>query len=210
LNERGLGAKGENMSGQNLLSVKIKQLLLIFGIATLWTGLVSTLSFAQEAPAPRSDVFADRPRIDVATSITLEDARVIIEAAAALVRQEKGHAAIVVVDDNGNVVSMDRMNGTSSFFQRFAVGKAVGAVALQVSTAETFEAYKTNPQRFLSALSMLQGEVLLIPGGFPLIVDGRVVGGVGSAGHRGDGDVRAAKAGLAAWEKLRQGQKSSP
>ena len=169
--------------------------------------LMASIAFAQDPPAPRSDVFNDRPRIDVATSITLEEARAIIEAAAALVRQEKGHAAIVVVDDNGNVVSMDRMDGTSSFFQRFAVGKAVGAVALQVSTAETFEAYKTNPQRFLSALSMLQGEVILIPGGFPLVVDGRIVGGVGSAGHRGDGDVRAAKAGVAAWEKFRQNQR---
>ena len=169
--------------------------------------LMASIAFAQDPPAPRSDVFNDRPRIDVATSITLEEARAIIEAAAALVRQEKGHAAIVVVDDNGNVVSMDRMDGTSSFFQRFAVGKAVGAVALQVSTAETFEAYKTNPQRFLSALSMLQGEVILIPGGFPLVVDGRIVGGVGSAGHRGDGDVRAAKAGVAAWEKFRQNKR---
>ena len=195
------------MNRQNLLSAKVKRLLLALGMLMLWTGFETPIAPAQEQPVPRTDVFADRPRIDVATSITLEDARVIIEAAAALVRQEKGHAAIVVVDDNGNVVSMDRMNGTSSFYQRFAVGKAVGAVALQVSTAETFEAYKTNPQRFLSALSMLQGEVLLIPGGFPLIVDGRVVGGVGSAGHRGDGDVRAAKAGLAAWEKLRQSRR---
>ena len=190
-----------------MLLAKMKRPLLIFGAVIFWTGLEGLLLFAQEAPTPRTDVFADRPRIDVATSITLEEARVIIEAAVALVRQEKGHAAIVVVDDNGTVVSMDRMNGTSSFFQRFAVGKAVGAVALQVSTAETFEAYKTNPQRFLSALSMLQGEVLLIPGGFPLIVDGRVVGGIGSAGHRGDGDVRAAKAGLAACEKFRQSKR---
>jgi glc operon protein GlcG len=198
------------MRVHNFLLAQVKRPLLIFASVILWTGFEVSILCAQESPAPRSDVFADRPRIDVSTSITLEEARVIIEAAAALVRQEKGHAAIVVVDDNGNLVSMDRMNGTSSFFQRFAVGKAVGAVALQVSTAETFEAYKTNPQRFLSALSMLQGEVLLIPGGFPLIVDGRVVGGVGSAGHRGDGDVRAAKAGLAAWEKLGRSTKSSP
>ena len=191
------------MCNRKLFLTTTKKLSSVFVIVMLG----ASVTRGQEAPTPRIDVFADRPRIDVATSITLEEARVIIEAAAALVRQEKGHAAIVVVDDNGNVVSMDRMNGTSSFFQRFAVGKAVGAVALQVSTAETFEAYKTNPQRFLSALSMLQGEVLLIPGGFPLIADGRVVGGIGSAGHRGDGDVRAAKAGLAAWEKFRQSKR---
>jgi len=33
------------------------------------------------------------------------------------------------------------------------------------------------------------------------------VGGVGSAGHRGDGDVRAVKAGIAAWEKFRQSRR---
>jgi len=123
------------------------------------------------------------------------------------VKAEKGHAAIIVVDDNGNVVSMDRMDGTSSFFQRLALGKATGAVALQQNTAETAEQYKTNPQRYLSALSMLQGEVVFIPGGFPLVVDNRIVGAVASAGHRGDGDVRAVKAGIAAWEKFRQSRR---
>ena len=51
---------------------------------------------------------------------------------------------------------------------------------------------------------MLEGEVLLIPGGIPLIINNIVLGAVGSAGHRGDGDVRAVKAGVAAWEKFRQ------
>jgi glc operon protein GlcG len=170
-------------------------------------GLVASLAAAQEPAKPVTDMFATRPRIDVAFSISLEEARVIIEAAAGMVRAEKGHAAIVVVDDNGNIVSMDRMDGTSSFFQRLALGKATGAVALQQTTAETAEQYKTNPQRYLSALSMLQGEVVFIPGGFPLVVDNRVIGAVGSAGHRGDGDVRAAKAGIAAWEKFRHSRR---
>jgi uncharacterized protein GlcG (DUF336 family) len=34
-----------------------------------------------------------------------------------------------------------------------------------------------------------------------------IVGAVGSAGHRGDGDVRAVKAGIAAWEKFRQSRR---
>jgi uncharacterized protein GlcG (DUF336 family) len=169
--------------------------------------LTASVGSAQEPPSPVTDVFATRPRVDVASSISLEEARVIIDAASAFVKAEKGHATIVVVDDNGNVVSMDRMDGTSNFFQRLALGKATGAVALQQSTAETAEQYKTNPQRYLSALSMLHGEVVFIPGGFPLIVDNRVVGAIGSAGHRGDGDVRAAKAGIAAWEKFRQSRR---
>jgi glc operon protein GlcG len=160
---------------------------------------------AQEKPAEESAAAQrERARIDAASSLSLEEARIIIEAAVARVRADKAHAAIAVVDDNGNLVSMDRIDGTSSFFQRFAVGKAVGAVALQQTTAESAEQYKVNPQRFLSALSMLQGEILLIRGGYPLIVDGRIVGGVGSAGHRGDGDVEAVKAGIAAWERYRE------
>ena len=167
--------------------------------------LAAAIATAQEKPAEESgSARAPRPRIDAASSLSLQEARVIIEAALASVRSDKAHAAIAVVDDNGNLVSMDRMDGTSSFFARFAVGKAVGAVALQQTTAESSDQYKTNPQRFLSALSMLQGEILLIRGGFPLVVDGRIVGGVGSAGYGGDGDVDAVKVGIAAWEKLRQ------
>ena len=185
---------------------KMFSLLLIVAMAILRTGAMSSAS-AQEKSAPAAADRAARPVINVATSLTLEEARIIIEAAIAKVRADKGRAAIAVVDDNGSLVSMDRMDGTSSFFQRFAVGKAVGAVALQQTTAESSDQYAVNPQRFLSALSMLQGEILLIRGGFPLVVDGRIVGGVGSAGHRGDGDVDAVKAGIAAWERFRKERK---
>jgi uncharacterized protein GlcG (DUF336 family) len=152
-------------------------------------------------------MFAERPRIDVPTAITLEEARIILDAAVALVKAEKGRAAIAVVDFNGNVISMDSMDGNSRFWTKFAVGKAVGAVALQTDTAVSAEQVKTNPARFQSALSMLEGEIILIPGGTPLIVNNVLLGAVGSAGHRGDGDVRAIKAGIAAWERYRQSRK---
>ena len=180
-------------------------LTLMMTIMTLVTkALMPSAVTAQEQSAPAGETFAARPRIDVPVSLSLEEARVIVDAAVALVKAEKGRAAIAVVDHNGNLISMDSMDGNSRFWSRFAVGKAVGAVALQVDTAVSAEQVKTNPARFQSALSMLQGEILLIPGGTPLIIDNVVVGGVGSAGHRGDGDVRAVKAGLAAWEKFHQ------
>ena len=180
-------------------------LTLMMTIMTLVTkALMPSAVTAQEQSAPAGEMFAARPRIDVPVSLSLEEARVIVDAAVALVKAEKGRAAIAVVDHNGNLISMDSMDGNSRFWSRFAVGKAVGAVALQVDTAVSAEQVKTNPARFQSALSMLQGEILLIPGGTPLIIDNVVVGGVGSAGHRGDGDVRAVKAGLAAWEKFHQ------
>jgi uncharacterized protein GlcG (DUF336 family) len=162
---------------------------------------------AQEKPPTAPTDRAARPLIRVPTALPLDEARVIVEAAKAVVKVDNGRAAIAVVDFNGNLVSLDSMDGTSGFWVRFAIGKAMGAVSLQQSTAESAEQLQTNPQRFHSALSMLGGEGILIPGGFPLIVDNVIVGAVGSAGHRGDGDVRAVKAGIAAWEKYRQGKR---
>jgi uncharacterized protein GlcG (DUF336 family) len=176
------------------------------GIATLFLTLVATTLVdvqAQEKP-PAQNERAARPLIRVPTALPLEDARVIVEAAKAVVKAENGRAAIAVVDFNGNLVSLDSMDGTSGFWVRFAIGKAVGAVTLQQSTGESGEQVKSNPQRFHSALSLMEGQIILIPGGSPLIVEDIIVGAVGSAGHRGDGDVRAVKAGIAAWEKFRQ------
>ena len=147
---------------------------------------------------------AARPLIRVPTVLTLEEARTIIDAAKAVVKADNGRAAIAVVDFNGNLISLDSMDGTSGFWVKFAIGKAMGAVTLQQTTAESADQLQTNPQRFHSALSLMEGQIILIPGGFPLIVDNDIVGAVGSAGHRGDGDVRAVKAGIAAWEKSRR------
>jgi len=195
------------MNQPKWLLSKIVSVMMIPFMTMVSTTLTPSAVVAQEQSAPAGEMFAARPRIDVPVSLSLEEARVIVDAAVALVKAEKGRAAIAVVDHNGNLISMDSMDGNSRFWSRFAVGKAVGAVALQVDTAVSAEQVKTNPARFQSALSMLQGEILLIPGGTPLIIDNVVVGGVGSAGHRGDGDVRAVKAGLAAWEKFRQSRR---
>jgi uncharacterized protein GlcG (DUF336 family) len=194
------------MNLQKLFSSNLALMLIPF-LTIVTAGFMLSADSAQEKPEAASDVFANRPRIDVPVSLSLEEARIIIDAAVALVKAEQGRAGIAVVDYNGNLISMDSMDGNSRFWARFAVGKAVGAVALQVDTAVSAEQVKTNPARFQSALSMLEGEIILIPGGTPLIVNNVVVGGVGSAGHRGDGDVRAVKAGIAAWEKFRQSRR---
>ena len=184
-----------------LLSVSAAALLL------LSNGRFGMLRMAIAQDKPASADRAARPLIRVPTNLTLDEARIIIEAAKTVVKAENGRAAIAVVDFNGNLVSLDSMDGTSGFWVKFAIGKAMGAATLQQSTADSADQLQTNPQRFHSALSMMQGQIILIPGGLPLIVDNVIVGAVGSAGHRGDGDVRAVKAGIAAWEQYRQSKR---
>ncbi len=183
-----------------LTATIIKHSLAVAGAVALTSGAIATVR-AQDKPTPADR--AARPVIRVPTALTLEEARIIVEAAKAVVKADNGRAAIAVVNFNGNLISLDSMDGTSGFWVKFAIGKAIGAVTLQQSTAESADQLQTNPQRFHSALSLMEGQIILIPSGFPLIVDNVIVGAVGSAGHRGDGDVRAVKAGIAVWEQYR-------
>jgi uncharacterized protein GlcG (DUF336 family) len=190
-----------------ILATTIMKILLTMGISLLLGDDLVYRAWGQEKPAPAASDRASRPLIRVPTALSLDEARILIEAAKAVVKADNGRAAIAVVDFNGNLVSLDSMDGTSGFWVKFAIGKAMGAVTLQQTTAESADQLQTNPQRFHSALSLMEGQIILIPGGFPLIVDNVIVGAVGSAGHRGDGDVRAVKAGIAAWEKYRQSKR---
>jgi glc operon protein GlcG len=190
-----------------ILATTIMKILLTMGISLLLGDNLVYRAWGQEKPAPAASDRASRPLIRVPTALSLDEARILIEAAKAVVKADNGRTAIAVVDFNGNLVSLDSMDGTSGFWVKFAIGKAMGAVTLQQTTAESADQLQTNPQRFHSALSLMEGQIILIPGGFPLIVDNVIVGAVGSAGHRGDGDVRAVKAGIAAWEKYRQSKR---
>ena len=115
---------------------------------------------AQEKPAAAPTDRAARPLIRVPTALPLDEARVIVEAAKAVVKADNGRAAIAVVDFNGNLVSLDSMDGTSGFWVKFAIGKAMGAVTLATVTAESADQLQTNPQRFHSALSLMEGQII--------------------------------------------------
>ncbi|HEX9271664.1 MAG TPA: hypothetical protein VGA01_05545, partial [Candidatus Binatia bacterium] len=97
------------MKQQKLLLSKLALRLTILFMVT--TALMPPAVTAQEQSAPAGEMFAARPRIDVPVSLSLEEARVMIDAAVALVKAEKGRAAIAVVDYNGNLISMDSMDG---------------------------------------------------------------------------------------------------
>ena len=119
------------MNQQKSLLSNMTLMLMIPFMTMITTALMLSAVTAQEQSAPAGEMFAARPRIDVPVSLSLEEARVMIDAAVALVKAEKGRAAIAVVDYNGNLISMDSMDGNSRFWARFAVGKAVGAVAFR-------------------------------------------------------------------------------
>ncbi len=56
-------------------------------------------------------------------------------------------------------------------------------------------------------MNMYPGRVYLVGGGVPLVTDGKLVGAVGVAGLPQGVDEKAGRAGIAAWEKLRDAKK---
>ena len=139
--------------------------------------------------------------------ISLPEARAIIEGAIAYARETKLPMAVVVVDHAGNVVSADRMDGASLQNIRFAEGKAFASALYRQTTEELGALYKTRPDRYFGIMNMYGNKVYLVGGGVPLTIDGRLVGAVGVAGLPQGVDEKAARAGIAAWEKFREKMK---
>jgi uncharacterized protein GlcG (DUF336 family) len=151
---------------------------------------------------------ADAPRPAVPpTALSLQEARVIIDAAVAYAREKKLVMTVVILDEEGQLISADRMEGASFHLERFAKGKALASLILRDRTEVAAELAKTRPDRYHGIMNMYPGEVYLVGGGMPLAIDNRLVGAVGVAGLPQGVDEKAAEAGIAAWNKFRAGIK---
>ena len=155
-----------------------------------------------------SGLAADAPRpVAPPTALSLQEARVIIDAAVAYAREQKLRMTVVILDDAGQLISADRMEGASFHLERFAKGKAYASLMLRDRTETAAELAKSRPDRYFGIMNMYPGEVYLVGGGVPLAVGNRLVGAVGVAGLPQGVDEKAAEAGIAAWNKFRASMK---
>jgi uncharacterized protein GlcG (DUF336 family) len=138
------------------------------------------------------------------TSLSLQEARVIIDGAVAYARENKMQMTVVIVDDSGQLISADRMENASFHLERFAKGKAMASLILRDRTEVAAELAKTRPDRYFGIMNMYPGEVYLVGGGVPLAVGNQLVGAIGVAGLPQGVDEKAAEAGIAAWNKFRE------
>jgi uncharacterized protein GlcG (DUF336 family) len=151
---------------------------------------------------------AQAPSPTVVPSLTsLAEARVIIDTATAFARDQKMVMAVVVVDQAGNVVSGDRMDGSSFGNTHLAEGKAFASLVFRQTTEVLAGLAKDRPDRYFGIMNMYPGKVYLVGGGVPLVVDGQIVGAVAVAGLPQGVDEKAGRAGIDAWDKLRQNLK---
>ncbi|MFD7659253.1 heme-binding protein [Actinosynnema sp. NPDC059797] len=127
-------------------------------------------------------------------TLSRHDARRVLDAALARAEELGVSVAISVVDDGGNLKAFERMDGATFLNTSLATGKAIAAAGIGMST-EDFVQFAAGIPPLLAGLSA-QPDVVILPGGAPITIDGVVVGAVGVAGGKGGEDHPVAEAGL--------------
>lgn len=111
-------------------------------------------------------------------TLSLEGARAVIAAA----RQEAAAknapgGVIAVVDDGGNLMALERLDGTFAAGANISIGKARTAALFKRPT-RVFEELINKGRTAMAALN----DFTPLQGGVPILVNGRIVGGVGVSG----------------------------
>ena len=110
-----------------------------------------------------------------------------------LAQSFNAHICVVAVDLGGHPVVLMRGDHAQFATIEAARRKAVAASTLQMPTAAAVDLFKADP--LVTTALTASGEMLLIPGGFPVIFEGNCVGGFGIAGgHYSEDDMIGRKA----------------
>ena len=126
------------------------------------------------------------------SSITRSYAAALIEAVHAAAREAGFAAAVAVTDVGGHLKAFERADDAPFLAAEVAVDKAWTAASYRLAT-HVWNSYLVNPQ-----IAPLAHHPRLMPvgGGYPVIVDGQVIGGLGISGGTYDQDQQAAETAL--------------
>lgn len=128
----------------------------------------------------------------------LEKAQKMIAAAQSKAIEMNVPMVIAVVDNGGNLVAEQRMDGALLASISLALDKAYTAVALKMPTSEAADlAIPGHP--LFGVNSACGGRMIVFGGGYPLVADECIVGGLGVSGGSVEEDMMVAQAGLTAW-----------
>ncbi|MCQ1949688.1 MULTISPECIES: heme-binding protein [Arthrobacter] len=138
------------------------------------------------------------PQGSVLETITAEEARRVIDAAAAKATEIGQPMDIAVVDAGGNLKAHVRMDGANIGSITISINKAYTAIAFQCETGDLQGV--TRPDGPIYGLSDAHGGRLAVfPGGIPLVRDGSIMGAVGVSTGTIEQDQEVASAGAAAY-----------
>ncbi|MBY0505554.1 MAG: heme-binding protein [Bryobacteraceae bacterium] len=153
----------------------------------LWTLLLMTLMTTTWAHA----------QLATKKALTLEAAKKIAEAASAEAVANKWTMVIVIVDDGGNLIYLQKADGTQIGSLDVAQEKARSAVRFKRPT----KAFEDTLVGGRQAILKLPG-AMPVEGGVPLMIDGVMLGAIGVSGATSAQDGQVAAAGVKVFEKM--------
>jgi len=166
--------------------MRIERLLsLVFGMA-----LVLAASFAS---AQQPAAVPPPPPPPYGAPISLEQAKKVMAGAEAEAKKNNWNVVIAVLDSGGNLVMLHRMDGAQFGSIDVAKDKAHSAVAFRRPT-KAFEDALGQGGVNLRILKLPGASPL--EGGLPIVVDGKLIGGVGVSGVLATQDAQIGRAGI--------------
>lgn len=127
--------------------------------------------------------------------LSIDDARILTEGARNKANEIGVPMCISIVDESGNPISFERMDGGKVTSATIAVDKAFTAGAARKATHEYNEVCKPGSLAF-GIHTAIGGRICVVGGGFPVFVDGEVVGGIGISSGTPQQDMECAQAGI--------------
>ena len=142
-------------------------------------------------------------------TLTLDGAKRVIAAAVAEAKRLKAPGGVIaVVDDGGNLMALERLDGTFAAGSTISIGKARTAVLFKRPT-KVFEDIIKNGRTAMVALP----DAFFTPlqGGVPIEYEGQIVGGVGVSGAASaQQDEELASAGANAFKSMEVSPEAPP
>ena len=127
--------------------------------------------------------------------LSIDDARLLIDGARAEAGKIGIPMCIAVVDESGNLIAFERMDGGKITSVTVAQDKAFTAAAARKATHE-YNAACVPGNLVFGIHTAMGGRLCVVGGGLPVSVDGAVVGGIGISSGTPQQDMQCAQAGI--------------
>jgi uncharacterized protein GlcG (DUF336 family) len=129
-------------------------------------------------------------------TLSLEEAELMLAAAQKKAEEMGVPEVLCVADSAGYPIALRRLNGGKVTSVQIAMNKAFTAAGHRKPTHHYKNALPG--EEAFGIFTQHEGRFTVFVGGFPVVVDGQVVGSIAASGGNGEQDIACCEAGIAA------------
>jgi uncharacterized protein GlcG (DUF336 family) len=129
-------------------------------------------------------------------AIKYDDAKKIIDVGLSKAKEMGVIVSIAVVNEEGHVISLARMDGAGFLTPDIALGKAGASAGFKRPSADIQTSAETRSAFFSGIATLTHGRFLAGMGGLPIMKDKQLLGAVGVSGAKPEQDQEIAQVGI--------------